>query len=1328
MAQIDSTTNNSESSIDTSSQTITETKNLDPKELIKEDAFLSFTKQLANHGPDSVLFNSIIVHNIFDKPVSGVLSINLPVGWTCSGKIPSGIALSLAPNEKKRIPLWITLDNAVKGNHTYVLTGKFKFDDQKTKPELTSGYVKIPARSKWTISLPQNSVYFNNRNKYAPFTLKIENKGNVIEVIKIEITAGENLTFKDFLSPSDEFHIELEPNKDTTFLIEVRYVTPDNIFISQSQKFNSVKIKATNGVTKVKSVVFNKLPNKYNNGIGNMKHTPLTVDVISLNLLSTPAFTVQTRGEILFPQKDHSLFYRLNFRNMRRTSTVGFGKNLWINGNYIVEYTNKNNTLTLGNITSSGFGLNYAGRGIKVSSTVFGSHQISVSYNRNIIFPIHNYGVDYSGAIKGIGYSIGASEVIDNFNLINFRNAGGVVSFSPFKTQTFSLKYSRSIRNHRFQIGDFPFVEDENQTLKGFMAGITHHFKLIKFNAYTSFEYSSPFHSGRINNTTILRNSMGYKITDNTSISSSLNFTNSYQYIVRQGIRMNNPDVEMLNTRVNLIQRLSGNLTASIGGRYNNNQITYYYAKALSRFTNETNNYALNVRLKYKINSNQSVSGNIENGFYKPISLYVDPNYPNSIDYSKNYTSSRVSLNYRQRSSGVSLVFVRGIINQNSVSNFNTTITNQTFILRPYLSKTYYDNRLIIRAFANVMIQTARQSETYGVNVSPELKLKHGWSARSSINVNLNKRTIAENEVLNNRSVFINFAIKKQFDFQQPRTKYHDLTIVFFKDINGNRIKDENEPTLENIITNVRRCIKPALGVDSSETANNAHTLGKFTEMDLISDNQGTIIYNKIPEGSFDISFFPLEKLEGFFHPGGPMININIIGNTTLFVPFSEGFKVRGTLIVNKDKNSTVKKLSLANIPVLAVDENGFIFKSLTDNSGRFNIALPPKPGIYKVKIINAFGVQYQSEQSEYEISFNGLKTFEVDFVFNEKERGINVNGSNGYQFNALTGKNNEIEMTNVDGINVPKPKCKDSTTIYRVQVMATKLREMANPYPDIADLSGSSYDDGNTRFFVGNYTTKVEAKNRIKQLQADGFIGSFVRVFENCSLLPAGTYPNKPNLTAPPVISSPNNKPTNAPTIDPVAEKKLWEKTDDLQRQIDELRKLKQDLLKIQSQQEQSLKDINKAKEDLEEVKAKSDAVTPAINPEATPLTKPAPKATTAPQLNMENQDIDELEDLINQLIEKTNPTVNYRVEFGVFKDEMPTSFFNQLIKFGSVEVSDNEGGESRFRSKPYYSYKEAQDYATFLKQQSIEGVKIIGEKSGLEIPLEEVQKIMNE
>jgi len=1322
--QVDSVTNTNDNLQDTSSNEVLVPTNEE------ETKFLSFTKKLSNHGPDSILFNSIVIENIFDQPVSGILSINLPTGWSCSGKIISGIQLSLAPNEKRRIPLWITEDNTVKGNNTYVLTGKFKFDDKKRKPELTSGYVKIPATSKWNMSIPFNSIYFNNKYRYAPFELTISNQGNVREVIKIELEAGENLSFRDYLSPADEFYIELEPNKDTTFIIEVKFETPDNQYILQNQKFNSVKIKASNGITKIKSVIFNKLPTKFNNGIGHMKHTPLSIGVITRNILSsgTPRFNVLAKGEILFPQKDHRLFYQINLLNLGAGNPEGFGESLWKYSNFYVAYTYKKYFLELGDISGSGFDLRAVGRGIKLSIDLFKSHKITGSLSRSVFLPITSYGVDYGGAIKGISYKIGTSRIIDDYNLIAFQNVGGLVSFSPIKNQTLSIRYSVSSRNHRYQIGDFPIVQDEDRTLTGFMAGVSHNLNFIKFNSISSFDYSSPYHSGAINNTTTLRNALGYKLTENTALSSSLNYTNTYQYLILTGRQINTSEFEMLNLRANLNQRMSSSLSGAIGGVFNNNQITNFYFKTASRFTNETDNYAANIKLSYKIDSYKSVSGFIEKGFYKPISIYVDPSLPgNTIDYSKLYGSTRMSLNYRQKNSGVSVVFVKGILNQSQIRSFTSSIKNQTAIVRPYISKAYFDKKLIVDAFANIMIQTARQSETYGANISPKLIMKNGWSARSSINFNLNRRNLTENEVLTNRSLFIVFAIKKEFNFQQPRTKYYDLTVIYFKDLNGNQIMDQNEPLLENIITNIRRKMPSTNKADSAELANNKHTLGKFVEMDLISDNDGTIKYNKIPEGSFDISFFPLEKLDGLYHTDGPIINVNIIGNTTIYIPFSEGFKVRGRIVVSRDLYSEVNKLSISNIPVMAVDENGFIFKSLTDNSGRFNIALPPKPGIYKVKIINAFGGQFTCEQDEYEISFNGLKTFEIDFVFNEKERGINVNGSNGYQFNALTGKNNEIEMTNVDGINVPKPSCKDSTTIYRVQVMATKLREMANPYPDIADLSGSSYDDGNTRFFVGNYTTKVEAKNRIKQLQADGFIGSFVRVFENCSLLPAGTYPSKPNGAAP-VISSPNNKPTSTPTIDPGAEKKLWKKTDDLQRQIDELRKLKQDLLKIQSQQEQSLKDINKAKEDLEEVKAKSNAVTPAINPEATPLTEPAPKATTAPQLNMENQDIDELEDLINQLIEKTNPTVNYRVEFGVFKDEMPTSFFNQLIKFGSVEVSDNEGGESRFRSKPYYSYKEAQDYATFLKQQSIEGVNIIGEKSGVEIPLEEVQKIMNE
>jgi len=163
-------------------------------------------------------------------------------------------------------------------------------------------------------------------------------------------------------------------------------------------------------------------------------------------------------------------------------------------------------------------------------------------------------------------------------------------------------------------------------------------------------------------------------------------------------------------------------------------------------------------------------------------------------------------------------------------------------------------------------------------------------------------------------------------------------------------------------------------------------------------------------------------------------------------------------------------------------------------------------------------------------------------------------------------------------------------------------------------------------------------------------------------------------------------------------------------------LRKLKEDLQDSQTQQKQTLEEINQAKEEFEKVKEEAQKV----------QEQQQPQQTNTP-INTDNSNLDELDELIDQLIEKTNPTVNYRVEFGVFKEKMPINFLNQLIKFGNVEVSDGEGGESRFISKPYYSKKEAEDYANYLKQQNIGEIRLVGEKDGKEVPVEEVDQLLN-
>ena len=119
-----------------------------------------------------------------------------------------------------------------------------------------------------------------------------------------------------------------------------------------------------------------------------------------------------------------------------------------------------------------------------------------------------------------------------------------------------------------------------------------------------------------------------------------------------------------------------------------------------------------------------------------------------------------------------------------------------------------------------------------------------------------------------------------------------------------------------------------------------------------------------------------------------------------------------------------------------------------------------------------------------------------------------------------------------IDGINVPEPKCDGNGPIYRVQIMATKVKPKTNPYPNISDLSGTYFGDGNYKFFVGNYATKAEALSRIAELKSQGFKGPFVRVFENCDILPAGTYPegkSSGSNSLTPVKNTPTNKTSNS-------------------------------------------------------------------------------------------------------------------------------------------------------------------------------------------------------
>src|SRR5690606_2291112 len=148
----------------------------------------------------------------------------------------------------------------------------------------------------------------------------------------------------------------------------------------------------------------------------------------------------------------------------------------------------------------------------------------------------------------------------------------------------------------------------------------------------------------------------------------------------------------------------------------------------------------------------------------------------------------------------------------------------------------------------------------------------------------------------------------------------------------GNGVREEGEPFLENVITRISRVNTPKKqkpNIDGMKKHRNSGKIiyytdqnnnnnyddgepyvndingeeyqgpkGKFQELEMISDKEGKLTYNKIPEGDFLIYFFSLEKLAGFYNPNGNSQQIKIFSNTTIYIPLMEGLKIKGSVVV----------------------------------------------------------------------------------------------------------------------------------------------------------------------------------------------------------------------------------------------------------------------------------------------------------------------------------------------------------------------------------------------------------------------------------------------
>src|SRR5690554_337672 len=230
------------------------------------------------------------------------------------------------------------------------------------------------------------------------------------------------------------------------------------------------------------------------------------------------------------------------------------------------------------------------------------------------------------------------------------------------------------------------------------------------------------------------------------------------------------------------------------------------------------------------------------------------------------------------------------------------------------------------------------------------------------------------------------FGAGLRFDLNVPlsRPRNFDAEFVVFRDVNGNGVQDPNEAGLPNVLVRLQTetPMSDPLGNDF---------MGAAEEHLLITDARGRVAFRNLPKGAYAIETMALsggEETKRFYR--------EVQNNRTLYLPYSEGARVSGSLLVERDRYGGQRDVFVDNIRVTASNvADGNSYSTLTDREGRYVIYLPV--GEYTVEINPAaIDARFDLEENNIKVEVRGTSAFSVHFRMIERRRTIRMAPGNG--------------------------------------------------------------------------------------------------------------------------------------------------------------------------------------------------------------------------------------------------------------------------------------------------------------------------------------------
>lgn len=805
-----------------------------------------------------------------------------------------------------------------------------------------------------TIGTEENEVYLSQMSNQAQVVVRCANNGFVPITFRLLLSGiPDGLEFT-----GQTMNLTLQPGSQQLLPFLARNKVNTNIPADFTVTIQAVD--ASNNQLAVKVIRIVNLTNARKMSMSNDQYSGTLANTVALRYASMSSnssfYQLQANGKVKTGDNG-TIEYRLNADQYHQPGVNGI--NIY---NTYADYQTKSWGIKVGNIYEN-VDFSLGGRGVKASLKFNPNESLSVYGIQNNFLLYDQFSTTIAGAkILAIDYNLATADGKGDRRLTYIHSRD---SFTGLEADQMSFKTGVRLKKGQFLNFEGGYSLEKQNTIfstskHGVSAGINYGLNSSDYQFFGNGYYSSPYYTGLRRGLLMTDVRLTRKLENNNSVDAHVNIqVNSpkYQYdinsIFNAGINKNAIYIYELgyNTR-------AGNLFIGFGPYFMNQHVITSAITDLSGAHADWKSSAM------RFTTNMAYSGRI-NSFsmtadygYTYINTSGRPMAP--------FHSLKVNASYNIPILGFSS-YVQ--LNPFYISDILSSTGNNKYRLYSFGPNIHFEllqNSLNFRFSGMYNYYGFTHSDNYSVTGNMRYLMKGHWALTGDFTYTITKQkpliqgyNPAEQVNMNNlfyENRQLRVGIEKQFGAQgQSGTK--KLLLTYYQDDNSNGIWDAGE--------------KPAGGL-----------LVKINGEAALTNSKGVVEFKDMKKEAYTVS---VTNTKGWSLQDPTVVFLD--KSKKLEVPLVRTQALNGCLKLKAEKYMDGPP-ALAGIKINAIDPNGRIHQTLTDDRGNFCFYLPRNN--YTVYIETA-GMPFSIENEKEEVSLRGGPVEMLTFLYRDERRKIVV-------------------------------------------------------------------------------------------------------------------------------------------------------------------------------------------------------------------------------------------------------------------------------------------------------------------------------------------------